>query len=67
MNDHIKVAVANLSSWVATATAVKLADVSLFIGIMAGIGSITVSIYSVRWIKQQMAALAEKKTDGTGL
>lgn len=64
--DHFntaKVLVANVSSWVATGAALKLADVSLIVGILAGIGSLTVSIYSIRWIKQQMLALAVKKDD----
>ena len=67
MNDTqystLKVLVANISSWVATGTAVKLTDISLIVGIMAGVGSLCVSIYSVRWIKQQMLALSAKKDD----
>lgn len=67
MNDEhlstVKVFVANVSSWVATGAAVKLSDISLIVGILAGVGSLTVSIYSIRWIKQQMLALAVKKDD----
>jgi formate hydrogenlyase subunit 3/multisubunit Na+/H+ antiporter MnhD subunit len=55
-----KVFVANLSSWVATGTAIRLADISVIVGILAGVGSLTVSIYSIRWIKQQMLSLDKK-------
>ena len=64
MNDEqvstAKVLVVNLSSWVATGTAIKLTDISVIVGILAGVGSLTVSIYSIRWIKQQMRMLSKK-------
>lgn len=60
MNDNIvniaKAAGANVASWLMTFSTIKLAEAGMVISILAGLGSVTVSIYSVRWIKQQMKA-----------
>lgn len=45
---------ANLASWGATFGVVKLTDVSTVVTIVAGVGSIAVSVSSVLWIRKQM-------------
>ena len=51
----VKAVAANAASWAMTFSTIKLAEAGMVISILAGLGSVTVSIYTVRWIKQQMA------------
>jgi hypothetical protein len=59
-----KVLGANLASWGATLGVVRLSDVSTFVTIVAGLGSIAVSVSSVLWIRKQMKFFDQRK-DGS--
>lgn len=57
----IKVLGANIASWFTTYFAVvKLADLGAVVSILAGLGSVGVSIVSILWIRKQ-SRLADKK------
>lgn len=52
----LKVLGANVASWTGTSLAVvRLADVGAVVAILAGLGSLALSITSVLWIRKQMA------------
>jgi len=61
LENLIKLAAANIVSWTATVFAVvELKDIATAVGIAASVGSVTVSIFSVLWIRQQMVAHRKK-------
>ena len=57
MNDHfalLKLAAANLGSWITTFFALTdLADVGAVVSIFSGLGSLSLSIFSIVWICKQ--------------
>ena len=59
--DSIKAIGGLCASWFGFFATIELADVSLLVSIGAGLGSLTVSIFTVRWIRKQMAGYDQKK------
>lgn len=60
----IKVAGANFISWAATYIAVvKVADIGAIVSILAGLGSVGVSIVSIIWIRKQTVVFDREHKD----
>jgi hypothetical protein len=60
----IKVAGANFISWATTYVAVvKVADIGAVVSILAGLGSVCVSAFSVIWIRKQMKFFDKEHND----
>jgi hypothetical protein len=62
LHDTIKTIGGLCASWLGFFATIELADISLIVSICAGLGSVTVSIFTVRWIRKQMAGYDQKKS-----
>lgn len=59
--DLFKVLGANLASWMTTVATFTIHDLHLVVTMMAGLGSLGVSIVSIIWIRKQTKHLGQGK------